>query len=293
MRLFLDPRSLALVAAQHREAYSRAEPFPHAVLDDVLPEDALDLAVEAFPAPESEVWKEYENHHEVKLETQGEQQVGDAISMLLYQFNSAPFLRFLEELTGIDGLIPDPYFTGGGLHQIVRGGKLGIHADFSRHPTLPLHRRLNVLIFLNRDWTDEYGGDLELWSTDASRCVKRIAPVFNRMVVFTITDWAFHGHPEPLLCPDGMTRKSIALYYFTVDRPAGETVRGKKSTLFIRRPGEDVPEGVVLARDAAYTGLKGEDPATRRVTRARAKRLVARVTPPVLWDAAHALRRQR
>jgi len=288
VRLFLDPHSLARAAAEHREQYAQAEPFPHAVLDGLLPEEALDLALACFPDPESPVWREYANYHEVKLETQGEERLGDAMSLLLYQFNSAPFLRFLEDLTGITQLIPDPYFTGGGLHQIVPGGKLGIHADFSHHSKLPLHRRLNVLIFLNRDWKEDYGGDLELWTSDGTRCSRKIAPVYNRMVVFTITDWAYHGHPEPLTCPDGVTRKSIALYYFTVSRPPGETARGKKSTLFIRRPGEVLPKGARLARDSQYTGRKEDT----RALPARAKRLAARVTPPVLWDAARSLRKR-
>src|SRR5204862_6163752 len=95
---------------------------------------------------------------------------------------------------------------------------------------------------------DGYGGHLELWDRDMKRCVKKIAPHFNRVVVFTITDWAFHGHPEPLTCPDGATRKSIALYYFTVGRPAGEVkhARGAGDTHFVPRPGEgfhDEPRG--------------------------------------------------
>ena len=227
VRLFLESRSLAAIADQHRESYRTAEPFPHVVLDDVLPDDALDLALAAFPDADSNVWKEYDNPLERKLETQGEERLGDDLSLLLYQFNSAPFLRFLERLSGIEGLLPDPYFTGGGLHQIEPGGRLGIHADFSRHYSLPLERRINVLIYLNRDWRDEYGGQLELWNREMTECVVRVAPVYNRMVVFSTTDWAFHGHPDPLACPPGTTRKSIALYYFSVGRPDG---RGRDPT---------------------------------------------------------------
>ena len=161
--------------------------------------------------------REYNNYHEKKLECQGEENLSENVSLILYQFNSAPFVRFLETLTGIDKLIPDPYFFGGGLHQIVAGGKLGIHSDFSRHNRLPLDRRLNVLIYLNKDWREDYGGHLELWNEDMTRCVRRILPAYNRMVIFTITDWAFHGHPEPLTCPPGVSRKSIALYYYRRD----------------------------------------------------------------------------
>jgi hypothetical protein len=289
VRLYLDPEALALAAAEHRESYARAQPFPHAVLDGLLAEEALDLALEAFPNADTNVWKEYDNYYEVKLEAQGEERLGDDLSLLLYQFNSAPFLRFLEDLTGIKGLLPDPYFTGGGLHQIVRGGKLGIHADYSRHGQLPLHRRLNVLIYLNRDWKEEYGGHLELWDADRSRCCRRIAPLFNRMVVFTVTDWSFHGHPDPLTCPAGMTRKSIALYYFTVDRPEGETMEGKNATLFHPRPGENVPKGVEPGREGRHTGLK-RDRFDREPGGTRTRRLATRLIPPILLDALRKVR---
>jgi hypothetical protein len=292
MELYLDAEALLRVADEHRDAYAAAQPFPHVVLDGLLPEEALDLALAAFPDPESNVWKEYENYHEVKLETQGEERLGADLSLLLYQFNSAPFLRFLERLTGIQGLIGDPYFTGGGLHQIVPGGKLGIHADFSRHDTLPLERRLNVLVFLNEDWLPEYGGNLELWNRDASACAATIAPLYNRMVVFTIDDWTYHGHPEPLTSPPGVTRKSIALYYFTVDRPDGQVKDGKESTLFVQRPDEVLPPDTPLARGRSYSGLKGDrmHPPTGRE---RTVRTVRRLTPPALYDAVVRARAKR
>jgi len=302
MQLYLDGDRLFELAREHREAYRTAEPFPHIVLDDVLPDAMLDVVLDAFPDPSSRVWKEYENYYEGKLETQGEERLGADVSLVLYQFNSAPFLRFLQELTGVTGLISDPYFSGGGLHQIERGGRLGVHADFSRHPVLPLHRRLNALVYLNRDWKDEYGGHLELWDRDMTECRARIAPVFNRMVVFSTTDWTFHGHPDPLTCPPGMTRKSIALYYFSVDRPRGETKRGKESTLFVPRPGEVLPQGTDGARGAGSDGLKedrwspGPVGAGARFRPSRRARLLAgakRVTPPILYDAVADLRDRR
>lgn len=290
MKLHLDPSRLLATAEEHRAAYARASPFPHVVLDGLVPDAALEEILDEFPAPTMPVWREYENYHEKKLETQGEANVGAATSLLLYQFNSAPFLAFLERLTGIENLLPDPWFFGGGLHQIRRGGKLGIHADFSRHGRLPLDRRLNVLIYLNKGWREEYGGHLELWATDMSRCVKRVLPAFNRTVVFTITDDAFHGHPEPLTCPDDVTRKSIALYYYTVGRPRGEVDPSKGSTRFEQRPGEAVPKGTIFDRDV-YSGLKGERPPSRRERAEKAARHVAkRVLPPIVLDAWRRLR---
>lgn len=291
MRLYLEPKSLQTLAEAHRESYASAEPFPHAVIDGLFPDEMLETILAAFPDPDSNVWKEYDNDFERKLETQGEERLGDDVSLILYQFNSAPFLRFLERLSGINGLIPDPYFSGGGLHQILPGGKLGIHADFSRHGVLPLHRRINALIFLNKDWKDDYGGHLELWDRDMTECRARIAPLYNRMVVFTTTDWSFHGHPHPLRCPDGMSRRSIALYYFSVDRPADEVVDGKQSTYFIPLPGQRVPDDVPRDRGGVYSGLKVDrfKPLTRS---ARVKRVVRRWTPPIALDAARRLGRR-
>jgi 2OG-Fe(II) oxygenase superfamily len=298
MKLYLDREKLLEVARTNRGRYATAEPFPHIVLDGLFPEEALNGVLREFPEPESPVWKEYKNYHEGKLETQGEGNIGVFTSLLLYQFNSAPFLQFLEELTGIKNIMPDPYFYGGGLHQIPRGGKLGIHADFSRHGMLPLDRRLNVLIYLNREWKDEYGGHLELWARDMSRCVQKVLPIYNRTVVFSITDWAFHGHPEALTCPEGMTRKSIALYYFTNGRPPGETRPDKLSTQFEQRPGEVVPTGTIFSRGQHYTGVKGSSISLQQHPKASGLRLgakwvVKKVTPPIIVDLGRYLTGRR
>ena len=285
MQFYLDSRVLTRVSAKQRVSYAAAEPFPHAVLDGLLPDEMLDLALEHFPAVDSAVWREYENRHEGKLETQGEERLGPTLSWLLYQLNSAPFLRFLEELTGIRGLLGDPYFTGGGLHQIERGGRLGIHTDFTRHYTLPLYRRLNVLIYLNREWDEAWGGHLELWDPDMTRCVRSIEPSYNRMVVFTIGRATYHGHPDPLETPPGVTRKSIALYYFTATPPDEESAETTKATIFVTRPGAELPDGAddrVGPRTDRFVG--------RRATRVRAAQ---RLVPPVLFDALRNAKRRR
>lgn len=122
-----------------------------------------------------------------------------------------PWLQFLERITGIPNLIPDPYFFGGGFHNIPRGGFLKMHVDFNIHDKWRLDRRLNVLIFLNENWKPEWGGDLIL----GENAEVKIPPLFNTTVIFETTDKSWHGHPEPLTCPEGESRKSIALYYYT------------------------------------------------------------------------------
>lgn len=233
----LEPEYLKNLAHKYRQEYSQGKPFPHIVIDDFLPESLLDLILKEFPDPQKIDWKQFENSAEKKLASSSELQMGDRTRELLYQLNSSTFVSFLEELTSIDGIIPDPHFVGGGLHQIERGGYLKIHADFNRHKKLRLDRRLNLLIYLNKDWQEEYGGHFEMWDTNMSRCEKKILPIFNRCVIFNTTDFSFHGHPEPLTCPENRTRKSLALYYYSNGRPAEEVTDGH-STIFRERPNE-------------------------------------------------------
>jgi 2-oxoglutarate-Fe(II)-dependent oxygenase superfamily protein len=216
LELRADPESL-------RQAYASASPFPHVVLENLFSDDLLQQIVSDFPKPDDPAWGQFDNPHEKKLGNYRRLlDTSPAIQAFLTALNSAEMLEFLETLTGIDGLIPDPYFGGGALHQIVRGGFLKVHADFNWHPKLRLDRRLNVLIYLNRDWKPEYGGALELWNREMTRPEKTILPVFNRTVVFSTTDASYHGHPHPLACPETMTRKSVSLYYYSNGRPDEE-----------------------------------------------------------------------
>lgn len=236
----LDAGRLMELAQRHRDGYRSAEPFPHAVLDDFLPSDVAERILAAFPAPGEIAWHRFDRPTEKKLATTQIEEIPPAVRLLLHEFNSPPALRFLETLTGIPRLIPDPYLRGGGLHQIERGGWLKVHADFNRHEDWGLDRRLNLLLYFNKDWQEDYAGHLELWDPQMTRCVKKVAPLFNRCVVFTTTESSFHGHPDPLLCPPGQTRKSMALYYYTVGRPESEGV-GTFPTTFRERPDERIP----------------------------------------------------
>ena len=147
----------------------------------------------------------------------------DKIDFFFNLLNSYYFLNFLQQITDIkEKLISDPYFWGGGLCSVKRGGYLKIHADFNIHPKMKLNRRINVLIYLNKDWKEKYGGHLEFWNREMSECQKKISPNFNTVVIFNTNDFSYHGHPTPLLCPEGVTRNSIALYYYTNGRPVSE-----------------------------------------------------------------------
>lgn len=239
---FFSPKYLIQLAKANQQRYAQALPFPHIVIDNFLPTEVLDAVLSEFPQPEQINWTKYEDTAQVKLASTTETQLGIATRLLLHQFNSSVFLNFLETLTGIDGIIPDPHFAGGGLHQIVRGGFLKVHVDFNRHFKLRLDRRLNLLLYLNQNWEESYGGQLELWDRDMTACQTSILPVFNRCVIFNTTDFSFHGHPNPLTCPPGWTRKSIAIYYYSngrsIEEVNTEVSNLPHTTLFRDRPNE-------------------------------------------------------
>lgn len=235
MQLF-DYDQLREVAISAAPQYAAAQPIPHAVLDNLCATPTLDLLAN-FPAPDNPIWYRYDNVFEKKLATNRLTLLPPLYTQVFQELNSGEFLKFLETLTGITGLITDPHLNGGGLHRIERGGKLDIHADYNYHPITKLDRRVNVLIYLNRKWDSQYGGGLELWSRDMQHRVQNIEPLFNRMVIFNVSDQALHGHPDPLQCPQGMSRKSLAVYYYTNGRPENEK-SAPHSTLYRARPND-------------------------------------------------------
>lgn len=228
-----DLGRLADVAERERERYRVAEPFPHAVIEDFLRPEAARAILAQFPGPEDDVsWDRFgAEGFEVKLGSSCEEKFPAVLRHALRQLNSGPFIRFLESLTGIPHLLPDPHMHGGGIHLVGPGGHLGVHADFNWHDGLRAHRRINLMIYLNPDWLEDYGGELELWATDASHRVKSVQPLFNRAVVFNTRSDTFHGHPARLNVPEGVYRRSLAMYYYTSERPENES-RAPHSTLY-------------------------------------------------------------
>lgn len=214
------------IAAENRTQYQTNKPFSHIVLDGLANESILTNAHDEFK--KSIGWHRFDNEKEKKFTLNcGLKAIHNEI---LTQCNSDKFVKFLEVLTSIENLKADPLLMGGGLHRIKPGGKLNLHVDFNYHPVTKFDRRLNVLLFLNPEWKEEYGGHLELCDGDLNP-IQKILPIFNRMVIFNTTDFSWHGHPEPLKCPEGMSRKSFALYYYSDGRPKNEK-SDEHSTIF-------------------------------------------------------------
>ena len=212
--------------------YAAAEPFPHVVLDDVLRPEAFAQAAAEFPGIGDPFWKGYLHVNETKYANTSPDSWGPTLQEVAREFVSPEFVAYLSRLTGIEDLMPDWSMDGGGLHQTLRGGHLNIHADFSTHHTHEdWARRVNILLYLNTEWDENWGGQLELWDRDMSQVQGRVTPRGNRMLVFTTSDISFHGHPDPLVCPPDQARRSMALYYFTK-----EAAPVRRSTDYRPRP---------------------------------------------------------
>ncbi len=236
----IDPEHLTIetaaakaVGKKFAEKYQSGKPYHHICLDNFLPIAVIEKVREELGnLPESE--RSFDAAQERYKSQYAPDRLPDYTRHLFQMFNSRAFILFLEEMTGIKGLIPDPYFVGGGIHKTLTGGHLDIHADFNLHPHMKVERRLNVLIYLNPDWKAEYGGSFEIWENDMSRQVASFAPIENRMCCFSTGSNTFHGNPEPVNHPDGLPRQSIALYYYTATWDAS---RKEHSTIFKPRPG--------------------------------------------------------
>src|SRR5260221_1588329 len=233
----LDDAECKALGQSLSDQYRNAHPFPHIVIDDFLDSDVLRNVLKDFPSSEGKQFFDREQER-LKFQYQPGEVSSGLVRNLFAELNSRAFLGFLQELTGIEGLIPDPYFEGGGLHETKRGGHLGVHADFNVHDRLKLERRLNLLIYLNEDWDESFGGELELWNKQMSECAVRVKPVFGRAVIFNTALDSFHGHPDPLNCPPQRSRRSIATYYYTAAEE-GLPALPRRTTNFRPRPGSD------------------------------------------------------
>ena len=237
-------KSLQIIARKRKQEFGAAEPYAHIVIDDFLTNEAAEALLAEFSL--SNKWSHYNHYNERKMGLTNIAEFGAGTRKIVSELSSQPFLEFLESLTGFDRLLGDPDLDGGGLHQIMPQGYLNVHADFQSHTTRPKWRRmLNLLIYLNKGWQDEWGGHLELWDADMTRPVRKIRPEFNRCVIFPTTTESMHGHPMPLACPINVSRKSLALYYF---RDEG-IVQKLRPTYYRARPDETALKHVLVTFD--------------------------------------------
>lgn len=227
--------------------FASGAPFPHVVLEPFLDPARAEEVARSFPRADPS-WIRFTHINERKFGNPSVATFPPPLRDLVAELSSPGFVAWLEQVTGIAGLRADPDLCGGGLHQTQRGGFLNIHTDFSSHPQRSTWRRaVNLVLFLNPDWRDSYGGALELWPADMSRCAVRIPPLLNTCVIFQVGRETRHGHPDPLVCPADRSRNSLALYYFTEE--VGPPTR--HATRYYPRPGDGARAALIRGENLA------------------------------------------
>jgi hypothetical protein len=221
---FLDRARLRALASEHRARYRVARPYAHAVFDGFLGDEIAGPLASRFPRPDHPGWKRRDYREQAarlgQLQRTGFEGVDGGLRHLLGELSAMAFLDFLGELTAVDGLIADPHFRGAGPSLTLPGGHLALHADFNRDRARHLERKVTVLYYLAEDWSPAWGGALELWDQERTRCEASYLPLPDRLVVMAHGDTYWHGHPDPLACPEGRFRASVAAYYYVAAPPS-------------------------------------------------------------------------
>lgn len=216
------------------------EPYKHVVIDNFFTSELAEICLTHFPKPNDPTWeKTNDTDIEVKQRTTwaSEFDIPEGLVDAVRILNSSLFLKAMGELMDIPKIVPDPYFTGGGLNETYRGGLLDVHVDGNYHDASGLNRRLNAIVYLNKNWQPHWGGEFGIYDGKGEVCVKKVEPLFNRLVIFDSHDYSFHGLPDPLNFPENESRKSIILYYYTkAPRPSNQVaVEEPHSALWKKR----------------------------------------------------------
>lgn len=217
LELFDDP-CYAQIAFDNRHLYQANEPFPHIVLDNFLPQDVAELLAREYPNLNQKNLKHHNHANTSRHFLEDSREFSYGLRLFSEAISSRSFLLFLETITGIRALLPDPYFMGGGAMMTGNGGFLNIHVDFNWHQKMQAWRRCNALFYLTKDWKVDYGGALELWSADGKQKIKQVDPIFNRVVIFSTTATSFHGQPGKVNAPDGMFRNVFSAFYYATQK---------------------------------------------------------------------------
>ena len=237
-------------------SFKTAKPFPHLIIDGLFSNDSLTQLADEIALMSRDKWVRHEDADLEKLSSRSAAELGETGQQLTALLHSAAFLLLLSEISGIGHLLPDPYLQGGGYHVFPPGGHFRVHADRNTAYINGLARRLSLIVYLNKAWKPEYGGQLELWNADATRREVIVEPIFNRTIIFEIGDRYFHGVPNPVACPKGRSRNSFVAYYHTLGIKEANDV-GAHGTVYA--PWSDQPKNSSL------------------------KNLMRDITPPVLW----------
>jgi hypothetical protein len=233
--------------------YSGNQPFPHIHLTEFLDSAVARAIADEFPVAGTEAWTQYKHHNENKLGMAKRELFPPQLRAVADELNSPEFVGWLSALTSISGLIPDPSLEGGGLHQSGRGGFLNVHTDFSMHHYRKhWRRRVNVIVYLNPGWQEQWGGAIEFWEKGMQRCAAKYPPLLNHAVIFTTDERSLHGFPDALRCPEGVARKSLAFYYYTLEQHVKAV---SHSTDYFARPSDNWKERALIWMDKKAVDL--------------------------------------
>jgi hypothetical protein len=213
----VDPDRLRPDAvAALKQAYAEAEPFPHLVIDGLFHPRLLELVAGEFDLLDAARWRHSQDGlHEVTVRSLPSTRLGHAAELYFGALHSGWFIDFLQRVTGVRGLVADAHLWNGGFHEARSGGRFRIHTDFNKHAHTHLDNEMVLITYLNREWSADWGGALELWRAKPRECVRRIEPLFGRTVLMRHSDVSFHGHPTPLNMPAGQVRRSVAAYFYS------------------------------------------------------------------------------
>jgi 2OG-Fe(II) oxygenase superfamily len=223
----------ALERQQLRARYENAAPFKHLVLDGLFSPAALRRVEAEFDRAQTVAWREINTGLQRKRGSVPDTTLPSHVQEYFNAINAGPFLRFLNDVTGISDLIPDPALFGGGMHEVGEDGAFEVHVDFQRHPRTQLNNRLTVITYLNEGWDAADGGHLELWQTKPAQCRATVTPLFGRTVIMEQSWAAAHGHPQPVR--KGRKRRSVTAYFYTNGLMAAGVGNGLSTTYVARR----------------------------------------------------------
>lgn len=219
-----------------KSQWNSKKPFRYLIIEDFLKPEQAEILLTNYPSVDQGIWDGTTYINQKNKFQQRNFAAGSVFLDVFKELNSKMFLQDIEYITGIENLIPDEKLFGGGLHQSSTGAFLDVHVDYNVHPETKLHRRLNILIYMNKDWRTEYEGHLQLWDMEKKEMIEKIAPTYNRMVMFETNEKSYHGHPNPLKTPPGITRKSMAAYYYTRQSANAEPAQ-EHNTIYINTQG--------------------------------------------------------
>jgi len=220
-------------------------PFPHIIVNNILPMDIVKKAENEFFNFDKLVASGGYRYGNLHRNFGKFNEMPSATKEIITFFYAKNFLDFLEKKFNLKGIIPDWNLSGAGMHTSQRGGHLTIHNDFIYQKKTNTRRVLNLLLYLNTDWQDDWGGKIELWDKKMTKKVGHLSPLINNVLIFRTDKDSNHGYPDPILCPEKVTRKSIALYYYVDEkRVLPIQIRKRKyfTTVWKKRPNSNDPE---------------------------------------------------